>query len=287
MSFILDALKKIEQKRQRGSVPDLMTVHIPAPEEQRKRPVWQYLVLAALVLNAGILAVWLLPRNTGNQNTPAKTAVEQQHETTAAETKSNNSIVAEKVSDKIFDTHNSSIKADKEKPAREVNTTASGKQSVASNAVKQEQQSTAKANEQEPIHKAQTPQLPAVDVKTPPKKVARLKIPKAAATETLSKQSPKTIPASQETQQPDTNKTASTNSIPELSQLPQNVQGELPKISILGHIYSNSSDTRMVNVNGDILREGDTVAKNLTIKEITETGVVFNYNGTLFRVRAF
>ncbi|MBI5057828.1 MAG: general secretion pathway protein GspB [Nitrospirae bacterium] len=287
MSFILDALKKIEQKRQRGSVPDLMTVHIPAPEEQRKRPVWQYLVLAALILNAGILAVWLLPRDRGNQNTTAQTAADQQHETTAAETKTNKSIVTEKVSDKIFDTHSSSVKAAKEKPAREVNTAASGKQNVASKTVKQEQQSTAKATKQESKPEDQAPPLPAVDAITPPKKVASMKLPKAAATETLRKQSPKTIPALQEPQQPDTNKTASTNSIPELSQLPQNVQGELPKLSILGHIYSNSSDTRMVNVNGDILREGDTVAKNLTIKEITETGVVFNYSGTLFRVRAF
>jgi hypothetical protein len=29
MSFILDALKKLDQKRHEGSVPDLMTVHPP------------------------------------------------------------------------------------------------------------------------------------------------------------------------------------------------------------------------------------------------------------------
>ncbi len=59
MSFILDALKKSDRKQQRPGVPDLQTVHAPAPPTGRKRPLWPWLLVAALLLNAGLLAWWL------------------------------------------------------------------------------------------------------------------------------------------------------------------------------------------------------------------------------------
>src|SRR3989338_6635747 len=61
MSFILDALKKLDHKRQRGSVPDLMTVHEPMPQELKRRPLWLYLFLGALLVNSCIMMLWLHP----------------------------------------------------------------------------------------------------------------------------------------------------------------------------------------------------------------------------------
>jgi hypothetical protein len=61
MSFILDALKKLDHKQKPGSVPDLLTVHEPAHREPRKRPWLLYVILLALILNAGIIALWLHP----------------------------------------------------------------------------------------------------------------------------------------------------------------------------------------------------------------------------------
>lgn len=60
MSYILEALKKSDQQRQRGATPTLPTspVAIPAP----KQPVFLYYgLLAATVLAAGILIGWLRP----------------------------------------------------------------------------------------------------------------------------------------------------------------------------------------------------------------------------------
>lgn len=58
MSYILEALKKSEQKHQLGTVPGLHTVHAPlAPSAGRR--VWLYLLLAVLAGNAGGLAWWL------------------------------------------------------------------------------------------------------------------------------------------------------------------------------------------------------------------------------------
>lgn len=60
MSYILEALKKSDQQRQRGATPTLPTapLAIPAP----KQPVFLYYgLLAAVLLAAGILIGWLRP----------------------------------------------------------------------------------------------------------------------------------------------------------------------------------------------------------------------------------
>ncbi len=62
MSYILEGLKKLEQKRrQEARPPGLLTFR----EENRRRPkrpiVWPYLLFIALLLNAGILVWWIGP----------------------------------------------------------------------------------------------------------------------------------------------------------------------------------------------------------------------------------
>jgi general secretion pathway protein B len=60
MSYILDALKKSDQERQRGTVPNLQTVQVPLPGEPERRARWpQVVALALLLLNAGLLVWWL------------------------------------------------------------------------------------------------------------------------------------------------------------------------------------------------------------------------------------
>lgn len=55
MSYILDALKKSEKERQRGAVPNLMTPHDNLPQRPKKRLLWPYVLIAVLLLNAGLL----------------------------------------------------------------------------------------------------------------------------------------------------------------------------------------------------------------------------------------
>lgn len=66
MSFILDALKKSENDRQRQSSPALFEVKVAAP--RRQFPTWAVGVTVLLVLNAVVLA-WILLRDR-----PAPTA---------------------------------------------------------------------------------------------------------------------------------------------------------------------------------------------------------------------
>lgn len=61
MSYILDALRKSEQERQRGTPPGLATTHVPPRAGKGGRAVWPWLLAAALLTNAGVLVWWLEP----------------------------------------------------------------------------------------------------------------------------------------------------------------------------------------------------------------------------------
>ena len=60
MSFILEGLKKSEQKRTEGEVPNLQTLH-RSPAARRRRKLWPVLLCSALLLNAVVLVWWLRP----------------------------------------------------------------------------------------------------------------------------------------------------------------------------------------------------------------------------------
>jgi general secretion pathway protein B len=59
MSFILDALKKSENDRQRQSAPALFEVKVAAP--RRRFPSWAMGLAVLLVINIAVLAWYLLP----------------------------------------------------------------------------------------------------------------------------------------------------------------------------------------------------------------------------------
>lgn len=58
MSFILDALRKSDQQRQRSVTPTLMTAQTTAAESKQPA-LWWYGLLAAVLVGAGILIGWI------------------------------------------------------------------------------------------------------------------------------------------------------------------------------------------------------------------------------------
>jgi general secretion pathway protein B len=82
MSFILDALKKSENERQRQSAPALFEVKVAAP--RRMFPIWVVGLAILLGVNVCALAWVLLRDSSGAASAPAAVAAEPAAQTAAA-----------------------------------------------------------------------------------------------------------------------------------------------------------------------------------------------------------
>ncbi|GAA3550380.1 general secretion pathway protein GspB [Zobellella aerophila] len=72
----------------------------------------------------------------------------------------------------------------------------------------------------------------------------------------------------------------------ELWQLPTAIQSRLPTLRLSVHIYSANADNRMVNINGRMLREGQSISPGLQLKSITSQGVILSFEGNEFHMRS-
>jgi hypothetical protein len=72
--------------------------------------------------------------------------------------------------------------------------------------------------------------------------------------------------------------------IPFIYQLPAAIQQQLPEITISFHSYTFRPATRMVRINGRILREGQDLTNEIKLEKIVPTGVVLIIDKRLFRV---
>lgn len=80
MSYILDALKKSEKERRRGKEQDDTSEYGSVVPEKKQRPVWQYFLGAALLLNASILLIWSGPWHTKETHVVPATDSRQMNE---------------------------------------------------------------------------------------------------------------------------------------------------------------------------------------------------------------
>jgi hypothetical protein len=68
MSYILEGLKKLEQKsRQEKSPPDLLTFREENSQRAKRLILWPYLLFTALLLNVGIILWWIGPWPSGQR----------------------------------------------------------------------------------------------------------------------------------------------------------------------------------------------------------------------------
>jgi len=66
------------------------------------------------------------------------------------------------------------------------------------------------------------------------------------------------------------------------AELPLSVQQDIPKLSILFHLYSGNPKDRLVGINNRTLREGDSVEPGLVLEQIIPDGMILNYKGYRF-----
>jgi general secretion pathway protein B len=271
MSFILDALKKLEQNRKRGEVPALSTVHPHNHEQPKKKAIWPYLLLAALLLNAGIFMAWLRPWEE-------KDVITAQQDTQEIE----EAAQSEPANDNSADSPTVIAKQIIEKKEADVSTPEADeklKEDISNTVAEPE-----KPVEQEiPVEKSDEEVIASMGLNPTPEELGILR------NKIKEEQEVKEIPLEEiiTPVEPEIVKPEGKDSFIEFSQLPTDVKKELPDITINGHIYSDQKSARITNINGYITREGDKVASGLILDEITTAGVILSYKEYRFRIRAF
>jgi general secretion pathway protein B len=256
MSYILDALKKSEKERQRGTVPDLLTDQDIIEQEPKKRLLWPYLILAALLLNAVLLLWWLGSWQTKKTTIVAQSTTEKQPDS------------------KVFKSPTPTLTATKSPRANagvyeSKNSTAKPGEKLV-NVVRQNQQAQAKTNQYSSV--SDKP-VPTVNTKDFP-----------GISSTVPQQSPVTNHSPVEPQTNTYTGASAEKRVFNLKELPLSVQQNLPAFSISAFVYSIDPTIRMVKINGQALQEGQDLITGLKLEEITQNGIIFSYQNYRFRV---
>lgn len=221
MSYILDALKKSEKKRQHGSITEMLAVQDAVVLRSRKRALWPYLISIALVVNAGVFVWWLHPwqKEKGRETASTKIGVTSSSE-------------AQGMPAKALERERPAI-AEKAVPAD------GAKQPAAAVGPKREQ----------PVKRGH-----AIPAESPPK---------------------------------DTAKAAPGQKVIAFAELPQSVQQGMPALTVSAHYYDSNPASRVVSINGRVVREGQNVAAGITLERITPDGVVLGFQGYRFSMGIF
>jgi general secretion pathway protein B len=288
MSFILDALKKLEHKRNQESIPDLLTVHSSPVQKPQKRLIWLSMIVIALFINAGILLVWLKPWQSEKQVVTAQSSSEQP-ELASSEPVHNPDVVESAPPSTVIEkTTESSV------TAPEMIESSSEPVTVTDNVTQSSLPSKEKVDSTKTLPAEGKPDTKTLSGESEPSG-ARAFLPDEEELAALRGKIKEEMDFS--TEAPSDKSAISVHSVPsssvsskaviEMNQLPSDIKSALPKISINTHIYSNNPSSRVVNINGIILREGEDIAKGLTLEEITTSGVILTYRDHRFRIRAF
>ena len=282
MSFILDALKKLEQKRRQGSVPDLTTVHLGTSGEKKKRSILPYLFAIAILINAVILTALLLP---GKQETPIDTSsIKQEPAVIEPEQKAPEPIVQPSTPAPVKET--GPVQETAKKTAPDPDTSTAESVIISINKLPEKKEPPTEPDRKQAVPEKPLPEEASASLSLEPS-AEELENLKSMIKEEQSLIYDTPTPAASPEEEVEAAEPDSEKKILEIFQLPEDIKKDLPKITIKGHIYSNSPSSRIVNINGIITREGDTVTSGLRVEEITMTGIIFYYEGFRFRMRAF
>ncbi len=261
MSYILDALTKSDQERQRGAAPNLNTRHLPPAPEQKNVSRWLYVFAGAL--SAAILwAAWLHAWKPQSESPPRQPVASQQ-----AQPKPD--ARAETAPDTRLPTM---------QPA------------TARHALVEDQPKVPDAAPNPPAPRHDKPALAKVDQ---PRDVARKVTQPADAkgsprvTQPVRTAAPATNPAPAEPQPRPVSVPRSASRILNMAELPLPIQREMPKILVSGISHSADPNGRLAIINDRVVREGDEVAAGLKVEQISMDGLIFSYQGYRFRGGAF
>jgi len=246
MSYILEALKKVEQKHEQEEPSRLPTFSSEQVQERGKALVWPYVVAAALLLNAA-LALWLFgPWRAHEQPSSLSTSVEPQPSTPPV--RNENEVQSPAATAKPV--------VNGETPSKDVERPRAPR-------VRQQKEAEMAASVVRKQKEAEATPLPAAP-----------KVPISPAGV------PEDVQVRVEKPQP----IATHGKVVSLSELPSSVRSSLPEFRVSCHAYGPDAQTRVVRINEKILQEGQDLSPGLKVEEIVPDGIVLSYGGYLFHI---
>ncbi len=253
MSYILDALKRADAERERGTVPGVHAQPMPLPSLATERPRRTWLIGGAVAVAALLLAVWV-----GRISTPG--APEPAAAVSAVVTP---------------------------RPAVVAAAPASSTEAVPSPGLTVTQPSAAATKP--PIVRPTTPALaspappapaPATALRSAAPELAAAPVPPLALRVTPALR----VPA--QATPPTTG--ASTPAIDKrlyaISELPENIRSQLPALAVTGSTYSESAALRTLIINGKVFQERDSLGPDLRLEQIGPKAAVLNFRGYRYQL---
>jgi len=255
MSYILDALRKADQQRQRGAAPTLLTVQATAAAPGKPALSLNTWWLAAALVVAGIVIGWLRPWQT-EPRVPAA-------EPLAAQPRAPGTSPAAPV------------------PPSEP---ALAPASTPAQALPE----TAGKTGQPPPAQLSAPAAPsatgsagaAIGQASAPARIEAPPIPPGSVTIVP----PETTSAMPEKPAGAGPGDAGQDKVLAMSELPSSIRQEISSLTISFHFYAVNPAERRIMINNELLRQGEVLQPGLRVEQITRDGVILGYKGYRFRL---
>lgn len=71
---------------------------------------------------------------------------------------------------------------------------------------------------------------------------------------------------------------------PRLADLPEVFRRELPPLAVSGVVYASARASRLALVNGQVLREGESLSSGVTLERVFPLSAVFSFRGQRFEL---
>jgi general secretion pathway protein B len=259
MSFILEALKKIDRERHQDNVPTLNTVHRQGSEAPKR--IWSWALVAALLVNALILA-WMLRSEPSNRvgNKPVDTG---------KATKPSSS------PDLGSSIRGSSPPPPAARPIQDRGTTMVDKGKAKAIPQTDRSRRSAQSRPASPARKNDVPHDP---IASPVRREEEI----AVRAEDDSKLQSVPPHASRLTKMKRKEGETILQSVPLYQQLPEDVRNALPALKISLLAYSMPPSGRFIYLNSRKYGEGDLVDGKVKVHRITRGGAILEYQGQRF-----
>lgn len=270
MSYILDALRKSEQERQRGKVPDFSSSPENIASAPAKRNLWPIIAVAALVVNLALAGYFFMGNSNSHNNSssPAQIAQPQIQQSPTQQPVQSEPQSAPQAAPQTTP-----------QTSAEVRSTATPKTTASL------QSQPRPAPVKSAPTQAQAPK-PAVTKAAEPEPIIIKPRNQTASQDVASSAPAKSEPqhAAATQPEPDSNYMPNVGYLPQLEELSANQRQNIPDMTFSSHMYSSLPKYRSIIINGKRLKEGQFFNSELQVREITESGVIMSQENTLFQV---